>query len=354
MTLIAAYKSAHGRPVLLGDTMCGIKTTDTFYPTFLRKKVYQVGSNLVVGWTGFEKSAKVVMSGMMNEFDGALVTQSDLDSYLTNLPLDQISDKDVTFIGWLVDGEEKCFIWHSYWPSQVNYDREFVQGSGAQFFKTVREASVLAGGDPGDAFSEDVAAVQKALSFSGEIFFQEVMDPVNWQQSFGFAYEVFIYTHEKFWPLGDTVYVGWEYRWDPETEKGRAMLSPFLAKLNFREHYSVLQRVLHHKLRIKSCRNYPIRPAYDYTITEDIKKLRFTLNADHYIHYFVLHPPVNGQVFRLVLVTGKSRKGDKVWVGSQFGKTRFEVDTAKLDEMFGQAVRVRVRPKGRYLIPDKD
>lgn len=97
--------------------------------------------------------------------------------------------------------------------------------------------------------------------------------------------------------------------------------------MNFREHYSILQKAIHDELRIKSCRNYPIKPVYDCVINEDLKKVRFDLTADHYVHYFVIHPPVDGKVFRLCYVSGPTQDGDKVALEFSDGSPSFNVNT---------------------------
>ncbi|HET6889987.1 MAG TPA: hypothetical protein VFH31_02700 [Pyrinomonadaceae bacterium] len=89
---------------------------------------------------------------------------------------------------------------------------------------------------------------------------------------------------------------------------------------------------------IKSCRNYPIRPIYDCVINEDLSKVRFDIAADHYVHYFVLHPPVDGLVPKLCYVCGRTQPGDKVALTFDNGQPKFEVDTSRLDQMFRDAI----------------
>jgi hypothetical protein len=136
----------------------------------------------------------------------------------------------------------------------------------------------------------------------------------------------------------DVKIVGWIYRWDIASQTGRAILSPFIAKMNFREHYSILQKAIHQDLQIKSCRNYLIRPVYDCVIKEDLRKVRFDLTADHYVHYFVIDPPVDRQVFRVCYVSGRTQTGDKVALTFKNGSPKFDVNTSVFDEMFRKAI----------------
>ena len=108
--------------------------------------------------------------------------------------------------------------------------------------------------------------------------------------------------------------------------------------MNFREHYSILQKAIHQELQIKSCRNYLIRPVYDYVIKEDLRKVRFDLTADHYVHYFVIHPPVDGQLFRLCYVSGRSQPGDKLTLAFRDGSPTFDINTSVFDELFRSAI----------------
>lgn len=353
MTLLAGYKS-HGLPILVGDTICGFMANQSFHPRSLRKKVYIISPNLAIGWTRSLSSAEVVVSRVMNEFDGKTVTRRDFELFLKTLKFDGMIKSDVHLIGWIVDEEPKCFIWHSNDPTEVYYDDSYFVGTGEKYFESVLNSSLLHGGDrprKPQQYSEEVAAVQQTLVYCGEAFFQEVMAAERWYESFGFAYEILLYAYEQFWPLGSTLYVGWEYRWDPKTQTGRPILSPFVAKLNFREHYSVLQKAQHHKLKIKNLRNYLVRPVYEHEIKEDLKKLRFDFNADHYVHYFVIHPPVDGKVFRLCYVSGKTQKGDKVWLRFKNGKPKFEVNTTPFDAIFRQALGVKGNWRGQYWTP---
>lgn len=337
MTLLAAYQE-YDAPVLVGDALC-----TSIVSKSLRKKVYLISPNLVVGWTGYLRTARIVIFELFSRFSGRLVASTELEAALTNLSFPGMSDYDVKIVGWVIDDKPKCFIWQSSYPTEVFYNATYFEGSGEQYFESVLKSNILSGGDPPrapHAFSNEVAAVQSTLVYCGEAFFNEVLAFDKWQETFGFAYEILVYAHGRFWPLGPTVYLGWEYQWNPTTQTGKAILSPFIAKMNFREHYSVLQKAIHEELRIKSCRNYPIRPVYDCVFNEDLKKLRFDLAADHYVHYFVTHPPVDGKVFRLCYVSGRTQAGDKVALTFKDGLPMFDVNTSVFDEFFKQAFEV--------------
>lgn len=333
VTLLAAYQ-AHGLPVLVGDALC----TSTVSRS-LRKKVYFISPNLVVGWTGYLITARTVIFELSARFWGKQVTTAELENALCNLSFLGMADFDVKIVGWLIDDQPRAFIWQSSYPKEVFYNAYYFEGSGEQYFESVLKSHIVTGGDPPRTphkFSKEIAAVQETLVSCGEAFFSEILASEKWQETFGFAYEVLVYAYERFWPLGPTVYVGWQYRWNVATQTGEAVLSPFIAKMNFRQHYSILQKASHNNLRIEKCRNYPIRPVYDCDIKEDLSKLRFNIDADHYVHYFVTNPPVNGQLFRVSYVCGRTQPGDKVTLTFNDGVPCFDVNTTAFDEMFRQ------------------
>jgi len=333
MTLLVAYKS-HGMPMLVGDAMCGFFENKEFQRLMLRKKVYLIATNLAVGWTGSALSARFVVSALLKEFEGKTVSSADLELLLINLKFDDMSHLKVKILGWIIDQEPKCFMWESDNPSRVLYADHYYDGSGRDFWKTLVTSRWGHGGDPprdGSKFSEELGAVQEALSYCGEAFFQEIGTGEDWRESFGFAYEVIVFAYGRFFPLGNTAFVEWQYVWNNKTQTGTLNLGHFLAKLNFREHYSVLQKAQHTDLKIQRCRNYPIKPIYDYDIQEKLT-FPYDLNADHYVHFLVCNLP-EGQI-RVPYVCGKTQAGDKIWLRSEDGKARFEVNNARFDEIF--------------------
>ncbi len=339
MTLLAAYKS-HGMPVLVGDAVCGFEANDTFHPTSLRKKVYMISSNLSVGWTGSVSSAEVVLTRLMNDFYGKEVSLKEFESLLTTIEFDNMLEKNVKIVGWIIDEQPKSFIWQSGYSSELFFEDYYHEGTGEEFWRDIITSGLAHGGDgprDGSKFSEEIGAVQETLTYCGEAFFREFTSS-TWHESFGFAYEVLVYAHGRFWPVGNTIYLGWEYIWNTSTQTGSPKLGPFVAKTNFREHYSVLQMASHKNLQIERCRNYPIRPVYEHEIAETLTFGFDFFDADFYVHYFWCGLPDKQAVLRIPYVCGKTQRGDKLWLRRENGKVKFEIDTSKFNQIFKEAM----------------
>ncbi|HET6889986.1 MAG TPA: hypothetical protein VFH31_02695 [Pyrinomonadaceae bacterium] len=200
MTLLATYET-YGSSVLVGDALVTIAGS----PSSLRKKVYIVGPNLVIGWTGYLRTARVVVFELLSRFWDKHVDISSLESTLCNLNFDGMSEFNVKIVGSIVDTQPRSFIWQSSYPKEVFYNDYYFEGSGEKYFESVLKFHILSGGDPPrpqHKFSNEVAAAQSTLVYCGQAFFDEVLAFENWTQTFGFAYEVLVYAYGKFWPLG--------------------------------------------------------------------------------------------------------------------------------------------------------
>src|SRR5712691_3902572 len=124
MTLLAAYQ-VHDAPVLVGDALCTSKISRS-----LKKKVYLVSPNLVVGWTGYLRTAQIVIFELFSRFLGKHVGTSELETLLTTLNFPGMADFEAKIVGWIVDDQPKCFIWQSSYPKDVFYDAAYFEGSG--------------------------------------------------------------------------------------------------------------------------------------------------------------------------------------------------------------------------------
>src|SRR5688572_8557153 len=110
MTLLAAYQE-YGAPILVGDALC-----TSIVSKSLKKKVYLISPNLVVGWTGFLRTARIVIFELFSRFSGKQVLFTELESALTRLSFPGMSEFGVKIVGWVVDDKPRCFIWQSSYP----------------------------------------------------------------------------------------------------------------------------------------------------------------------------------------------------------------------------------------------
>jgi hypothetical protein len=338
MTLLAAYRPL-GIPVLVGDAL-----TTSFISRGLKKKIYYVSPNLVIGWTGFVKSAKVLIPKIFDRFFAKAVLKEDLEGFFVNSHFDfeDQEGSELRIIGWLINREgPHCFLWQSLWPREVFYSDFYFEGSGQKYFSSmlVGENVKASGGskiDEPQAPPTEALAIIDTLTHCGQAFFDEVIAADRWDRSFGFAYELFSYFHDGFRTPGSTLYLGWDYHWDAIAKKGRALLSPFAAKMNFHGHYSILQKVEHNKLEIKRTTNFAIRPVYPVDIDSAHGSAAFEFASNFYVHFLIKRtgPP---EPRWLTFVTGDGEPRQPIQFEIDNGKPRFDVDHEYLDDIFRRA-----------------
>src|SRR6266550_4655856 len=107
MTLIAAFQH-DSVPLLLGDFLLTVQDS-----IGTRKKVHLISPNLVVGWTGSKLAARTVLKELNDEFRDQHVTCAALEDFLTHYPTSDLGSLDTHLVGWVVDGEPRCFLWNS-------------------------------------------------------------------------------------------------------------------------------------------------------------------------------------------------------------------------------------------------
>lgn len=86
--MIAAL-SLNGVPVLIGD-MVVTGAQDRPY----QRKIYWIGPNLVVGWTGYLTTARVIVKDLLDNFNNQSVTKAQLESFLTRYKAEDLGSLD--------------------------------------------------------------------------------------------------------------------------------------------------------------------------------------------------------------------------------------------------------------------
>lgn len=84
MTLVAAYRP-EGIPVLVGDFLItggGQEST--------KKKIYKVGTNFAVGWSGPVFVAAPILKSLFAQFEDRPVTLTEVEAFFTNRPEDEL------------------------------------------------------------------------------------------------------------------------------------------------------------------------------------------------------------------------------------------------------------------------
>jgi hypothetical protein len=125
MTLVAAIRVG-GVPVLLGDTLITAGDKQR-----ARRKLHRISNNLVIGWTGHEIAAGLVIDALLHRFRDAQVSYGDVEAFFLHFRVKQLKPMTVHIIGWVMDPEPHCFRWNSDWPAEMFLEVEHIGGSGS-------------------------------------------------------------------------------------------------------------------------------------------------------------------------------------------------------------------------------
>lgn len=307
----------------------------------LRKKVYLISPNLVVGWTGSLIVARQIIPDLFRRFYETEVRKWELDGFLTSYDVAQFASYDVRLVGWVIDGTPHCFTWHSGYPGQVFVNDSYVFGTGERYFQEITDPAraVVSGGSTGeqpDDPPKDFIAIYEALVHTGQAFFEELLFPEQWNPTFGFAYEILAYNEGRFKAVHTVSHIGWDYHWDSDSKTGTGRLAPFLARFIHNGNCSIIQRAIHNDLKVKSYKNYIVRPVYDNDIDPSLANSEFSIIADFYVHYILLRP-YQKHPFRLCFVTSTGVNRQPLWVETSGGQPSIEIDTKFIDQIFIEA-----------------
>lgn len=205
MTLIAAFKQ-NEVPILLGDFL--LTSSDSMGT---RKKVHLIAPNLAVAWTSSKLAARTVLKEMHARFEGERVTRQGLEDFLTNYPTSELASLDVRLVGWIVDQDAHCFLWNSLYPSELFYEPEHVDGSGAVAFEELKTMKSAMAGSIGSSKTEQ--AIFITLTTYCRLVSNEMFG-LNQAFHFGFGFEVAYFDGEQFRFVDDILCVGFEIFYD--------------------------------------------------------------------------------------------------------------------------------------------
>ena len=152
MTLIAGLHNL-GAPILLGDLLITAQTNDpaarSFLPTSAaaaslpakgfrvagtRKKVHIVNPRLAVAWAGSQLAASILFKDLHDL--KAPTSRNELERTLSR-HTEFTRATSVHLIGWLVEGEPRCFRWNSEWPHELFVADSHIEGSGENLLRDV-------------------------------------------------------------------------------------------------------------------------------------------------------------------------------------------------------------------------
>ena len=175
----------------------------------LNQKVVLLGDNCVIAWAGNVEFARAVITELRALASNAPLSLPIIETCLSQI--DPIARDEVTFIGWLKDGE----VFHQFWyraaiAESAMFGQVRAGGSGAMDFVTL--AAEISGGTwnaPGRALPGLEQAVSSMLSATSLLLQAELSSQSALPHYFGGGYEIATFIGDKFAKVGDIAFVFW-------------------------------------------------------------------------------------------------------------------------------------------------
>lgn len=304
MTLIAAYRPV-GIPVLLGDFLITGGGQESS-----RKKIYKVGSNFVIGWTGKLFLAAPILKALFEAFEGKTVTMREVDKFLTNRPKEELHGGELLLVGWVIDRTPHCFLWNIGYPTELFYEPFHVVGSGNEKFRELIARKTL-GGSWGSRRTSIDQAIYSALAKATELYSDENLERMNRRQGFGYAYELLYFDGEEFRYLDNIAFFGLDILLNPENWTGRSQPYEHWYRYHSLGDVSFLQVM---NFRNGEMRLETIHPVF----TQTPRDASFEFTAGSFrADYYCIH-------LRLQTTQGESYEGSLVLAENKDGPSRYE------------------------------
>lgn len=207
MTAVAAVL-VNDTPVLVGDVVLSSPKGERLDYT---GKVYEVGTNVVIGWSGAARVAQPAISRLRREFSRRFVSADELRDALNRLA-DLRGRATLELTGWIVTaGGPKVIRWATHYEPVTLSDSENAIGDGGdELRKLLAEPEVGAGNTEG----YDRTALKVVTGFI-EARFEEMLRP-EWPQTWGAAFDVLVLQESRFRWLPSLTYVGWDLTLDDD------------------------------------------------------------------------------------------------------------------------------------------
>ena len=175
----------------------------------LNQKVALLADNCVIAWAGNVEFARTIIRELRAIASNAPLSLPIIETYLAQL--DPIVREEVSFIGWVREGE----LFHQFWyraavAKSAMFGQVSAGGSGAIDFVTL--AAEISGGTwnaPGRALTGLERAISSMLSATSLLLQAELSSQSNRLHYFGGGYEIATFIGDKFAKVGDIAFVFW-------------------------------------------------------------------------------------------------------------------------------------------------
>lgn len=223
MTLVAAFKSVGGVPMLLGDVLL----SDEDGPAAVQKKLHRINDHFVIGWAGDRDAAGHLVRDLHQTFQAVSCTSDDVFKFLVKYPVDQLnltpdglSTDGVALAGWILDIATRkgvCFRWDSVHSSDFHLKSPQFIGTGDATFKDIYATE--RGGDAASAYP-GFEAVKEALHLATHLQMDEFVGEHNQKALlFGGAYEILVQAGDRFEYIDNVLYLALDLYYDVAADK---------------------------------------------------------------------------------------------------------------------------------------
>lgn len=371
MTLAAAYRVGE-TPVLLADfAMSGGSGPHIAVPSLvdlgsvlppewqtrisgLTRKTVQVSDNLVVAFAGSGLSARQLAVDLMEGFHQASPDLESLESFLRNCDYARSTATQCVLVGWLIDGEPRSFRWRSANPEVLEWDGDFIEGSGADLFRQIAWRPDQAQWKLQDGYEHPL---RYCLEQIATLLTNEVTNGASLFNLFGVGYDLFLWDGGRFRRPDAVTFLfltleGTQGFTADEVVRNAA---PILLKYAVAEHCTVVRGVIppENQLGLPYDRRERTAIVPPLAVPQGELALDLTRDWDQVplfsdpLMIIVTGPGPNGQPWHLVEgVRGEEARAFHVVADAESGKVRFYLPQVVMEPLLA-AIRSRFQALAR-------
>jgi hypothetical protein len=195
-------------PVLVGDVVLTYEGERVSYAG----KVYRVGLNVAIGWSGAAALARVAIGRLLGAFgEEHWVTETELRGAFDSLSDLRGASQSLELIGWFVPGSGPyvAIRWASRYSPTLLSRSEGAIGDGGEVLRQMMAPPLVGAGN---TEGHDTVPTKAANGFI-EARFEEMLR-AEWPRTWGAAFDLLVY-QEGVLPRGGELHVDRRFRWMP-------------------------------------------------------------------------------------------------------------------------------------------
>lgn len=360
MTLVAAYRI--GRvPAVLSDTLVSGgpgehapistrvdlgKPLPAYWQTAVKglsRKSVLIGENVAAAVAGNGFGAAVVCQKLQERFRGLRPEAATLAAGLSEMN-DAMSEQTAfTLVGWVVgkDGP-RSFRWRSSAPKDIDWDHDFIEGSGADLFQEIAWSPTQRDWQLIDNF--DHAQYYGLIQLSS-LFVNEMTNGIPIFNLFGGGYDLLLWDGMRFRQGGDVTFLFLPIDWLQSVTGGADEAAPLLIRQAEVEDCLIVRTLLPpNQLGAEPHKVERIAVIAPITSVGSHHRLEAAHDLSEFSHFaeriFVVivgRAPSGAMEHWAGGVSGEEAAGFKLETNSFTGRTRFYLPSGVMDRMMGAA-----------------